>query len=50
VEYARTNASTTNECYNEQFLSIKTGRYDERRCYNERFFMLFYGKLDYSFQ
>ena len=31
----RTNA-TTNECYNEQFLSIKLGCYNEHRCYNER--------------
>jgi len=31
---------TTNECYNEQFLSINSGCYNEHRCYNERFFML----------
>jgi hypothetical protein len=30
VGYASTNDATTNECYNEQFLSIKSG------CYNER--------------
>jgi hypothetical protein len=30
VGYAITNDPTTNECYNEQFLSIKLG------CYNER--------------
>jgi len=30
VGYATTNDSTTKECYNEQFLSIKSG------CYNER--------------
>ena len=29
VWYATTNEATTNECYNEQFLSIKSG------CYNE---------------
>jgi hypothetical protein len=28
--------ATTNECYNEQFLSIKSGCYNENRCYNER--------------
>jgi len=28
--------ATTNECYNEQFLSIKSGCYNEHRCYNER--------------
>ena len=27
---------TTNECYNEQFLSIKPGCYNEHRYYNER--------------
>jgi len=27
--------ATTNECYNEQFLSIKSGWYNECRCYNE---------------
>jgi hypothetical protein len=30
VGYASTNDARTNECYNEQFLSIKS------RCYNER--------------
>jgi hypothetical protein len=30
VGYATTNDATMNECYNEQFLSIKSG------CYNER--------------
>jgi len=30
VEYATTNDVTTNECYNEQLLSINSG------CYNER--------------
>jgi hypothetical protein len=30
VGYATTNDATTNECYNEQFLAIKSG------CYNER--------------
>jgi len=30
VGYAIANDATTNECYNEQFLSIKSG------CYNER--------------
>jgi hypothetical protein len=28
--------ATTNERYNEQFLSIKSGCYNENRCYNER--------------
>jgi len=36
VGYATTNDSTTNECYNEQFLSTKSGCYNEHRCYNER--------------
>jgi len=27
---------TMNECYNEQFLSIKSGCYNEHKCYNER--------------
>jgi hypothetical protein len=34
-----TDATTndpTSECYNKQFLSIKSGCYDEHRCYNER--------------
>jgi len=39
--------ATTNECYNEQFLSIKSG------CYNERRGILSadiaYGKFDYNF-
>jgi len=30
VGFATTNDATTNDCYNEQFLSIKSG------CYNER--------------
>jgi len=30
------NDATMNECYNEQFLSIKSGCYVEHRCYNER--------------
>jgi len=30
VGYAKTNDVTTNECYNEQFLSIKSGSYNER--------------------
>jgi len=28
--------ATTNKCYKEQFLSIKSGCYNELRCYNER--------------
>jgi hypothetical protein len=39
VKYARTNDSTTNECYNEEFLSIKSG------CYNKRFCMLLLWKV-----
>ena len=35
------NNTTTNECYNEQFLSIKSGCYNEHRCYNERGGILF---------
>jgi len=35
VGYATTNDATTNECYHEQFLSIKSGCYNEHRCYNE---------------
>jgi len=27
--------ATKNECYNEQFLSIKSGCYNEHRCYIE---------------
>jgi len=30
VRYAKTN-----ECYNEEFLSIKSGSYNEHSCYNE---------------
>ena len=33
--YATTNDAATNECYNEQLLSIKSGCYDEHLCYNE---------------
>jgi len=29
------NDATTIECYNEEFLSIKSGYYNEHRCYNE---------------
>jgi hypothetical protein len=36
VRYATTNSDTTNECYNGQFLYIKSGCYNEHRCYNER--------------
>jgi len=36
VGYATTNDATKNECYNEQFLSIKSRCYNEHRCYNER--------------
>jgi len=36
VGCATTNDATTNECYNKQFLSIKSGYYNEHRCYNER--------------
>jgi len=32
--------ATTNECYDEQFVSIKSGCYNEHRCYNERGGML----------
>jgi len=31
----RTILQRTNERYNEQFLSIKSGRYSEHKCYNE---------------
>ena len=30
-----TNDATTNKCYDELFLSIKSGCYNEHRCYNE---------------
>jgi len=30
VDYATTNDATTDECYNETFLSIKSGCYYER--------------------
>jgi len=30
IGYATTNDPTINECYNEQFLSIKSGSYNER--------------------
>ena len=33
---ATTNDAATNECYNERFLSIQSGCYNEHRCYNER--------------
>jgi hypothetical protein len=33
--------ATTKECYNEQFLSIISGCYNEHRCYNERGGILF---------
>jgi len=36
VGYATRKDPTTIECYNEQFLSIKSGCYNEHRCYNER--------------
>jgi len=36
VGYATANDPTTNECYNKQFLSIKSGCYNEHRCYNDR--------------
>jgi hypothetical protein len=36
VGYATTNDATMNECYNKQFLSVKSGSYNEHRCYNER--------------
>ena len=36
VGYAKTNDTTTNECYNEQILSIKSGCSNQHRCYNER--------------
>ena len=50
VGYDTTKDPTTNECYNKQFLSIKSG------CNNERggilfyvFLRFYYEKLDYSF-
>jgi len=36
VGYATTKDPTTNECYKESFLSIKSESYNEHRCYNER--------------
>jgi len=35
VGYAKMNDATMNECHNEQFLSIKSGCYNEHRCHNE---------------
>jgi hypothetical protein len=32
---ATMNDASTNEYYKEQFLSIKSGCYNEHRCYNE---------------
>jgi len=39
---ASMNDGTTNKCYNEQFLSIKSGCYNEHRCYNERRAIFFF--------
>jgi len=36
VGYATKKDATTNENYNEQFLLIKSGCYNEHRCRNER--------------
>jgi hypothetical protein len=36
VGYATKNHAIKKDCYNEQFLSIKSGYYNEHRCYNER--------------
>jgi len=41
VGYATKNDAATNECYNEQILSTKSGGYNEHRCYNERGEILF---------
>jgi len=41
MECATTKDATTNECYDEQFLSIKSECYNEQRCYNERGEILF---------
>jgi hypothetical protein len=39
--YATINDATTNECYNEQFLSVKPGCYNEHRSHNaEEYFQL----------
>jgi len=40
VSYATTKDATTKDCYNEEFLSIKLGCYNEHRCYNERWGIL----------
>jgi len=36
VRCATTDDAITNERYNKQFLSIKSGCYNEHKCYNER--------------
>jgi len=36
VERNTVGYATTNNAYNKQFLSIKSGCYNEHRCYNER--------------
>jgi len=41
VGCARTNNAIINECYNEQFFSIKPGCCNEKRSYNERGGILF---------
>jgi hypothetical protein len=41
VGYATTNDPTTNECYSEQYLSIKSGCYNDHRLYSEREAILF---------
>jgi hypothetical protein len=49
MKYARTNDSTTNKCYNEQFLSIKSGCYNKHRRYNVRFFLFLLWKFQLYF-
>jgi hypothetical protein len=36
VGYATTNDATTKECCNPNFVTIKSGCYNEHRCYKER--------------
>jgi len=36
VGYATTKNTIMNECYNEQFISIKSGWYNEHKCCDER--------------
>jgi len=50
VGCATTNDAIKNECYNEEFLSIQSGCYNENKYYKERGGILFITEIfDYSF-